>query len=474
MPVPDRDDTNLPGEAPLDPTPHHSPEPRRRVPLHMKIMIGLLLGAVAGLTANYLAAQPVGSAMDADSNGIHDGLDWFAINVADPIGRIFLRLVLMVVLPLVFSALALGVLELGDVRRLGRVGVRTLVYTLVLSGLAVAIGVTLVNVLRPGESLPQDKRESLLAQYSGSAQTAVQSAQKAKSLKDVLLDIIPENPVQEAAGALDGSSKGNGMLSIMFFAVVFGVAMAMTPDRTGVLTKFLEGVFDVTMTIIAFAMRLAPVAVACLVFAITARQGIDILVTLFWFVLTVLVGIGLQMTVVYGTAVYLLGGRNPVQFFRDSSEATLTAFGTSSSNATLPTALRVAADKLLLPREISQFVLTVGATGNQNGTALFEGVVVLFLAQVFGVELSLGQQVTVVLMSILAGVGTAGVPGGSIPLIVVLLTSIGVPGEGIAIILGVDRVLDMCRTTLNVTGDLVLAACVARGESGREAIEAAA
>jgi DAACS family dicarboxylate/amino acid:cation (Na+ or H+) symporter len=221
------------------------------------------------------------------------------------------------------------------------------------------------------------------------------------------------------------------------------------------------------MTIIGFAMRIAPFAVACLVFAITARQGFDILVTLFWFVLTVLLGIALQMFVVYSAAIYLLAKRSPVAFFRDISEAVFTAFGTSSSNATLPTALRVAGDELHLPREISQFVLTVGATGNQNGTALFEGVVVLFLAQVFGVELTLGQQVMVVLMSILAGVGTAGVPGGSLPLIVVLLTSIGVPPEGIGIILGVDRILDMCRTTLNVSGDLVLAACVAHGEESQ-------
>jgi DAACS family dicarboxylate/amino acid:cation (Na+ or H+) symporter len=173
------------------------------------------------------------------------------------------------------------------------------------------------------------------------------------------------------------------------------------------------------------------------------------------------------MFVVYSVAVAVLGGRNPAHFFRDISEAALTAFGTSSSNATLPTSLRVAAENLRLPKEISQFVLTVGATGNQNGTALFEGVVVLFLAQVFGVELTVGQQITVVLMSILAGVGTAGVPGGSLPLIVILLVSIGVPGEGIGIILGVDRLLDMCRTTLNVVGDLVLATCVARGESAK-------
>ena len=189
--------------------------------------------------------------------------------------------------------------------------------------------------------------------------------------------------------------------------------------------------------------------------------GFDILATLGWFVATALVGMLLQLFGVYSLVVWLIGGRKPLQFFRDISEAMLTAFSTSSSNATLPTSLRVAQERLRLPKEISQFVLTIGSTGNQNGTALYEGVVVLFLAQVFGVELSFGQQVTVVLMSILAGVGTAGVPGGSIPLICVVLDTVGVPPEGIALILGIDRILDMCRTVLNVAGDLVLATCVA-------------
>jgi DAACS family dicarboxylate/amino acid:cation (Na+ or H+) symporter len=255
----------------------------------------------------------------------------------------------------------------------------------------------------------------------------------------------------------------------MFFAVIFGVAMAMAPERTGVLRQFLEGLFDVTMTIIGMAMRIAPLAVACLLFAITARQGVGILVTLFWFVLTVVLSIALQMFVIYPLMLVLFGRRSPIGFFRDTSEAFLTAFATSSSNATLPTALRVAGQNLKLPPEIARFVLTVGATGNQNGTALFEGIVVLFLAQVFGIRLETTQQIMIVLMSILAGVGTAGVPGGSLPLIIIILKDNGIPTEGIAIIIGVDRLLDMCRTTLNVIGDLVLATCVSAGEGSPDA-----
>ncbi len=391
--------------------------------------------------------------------------DWLVDNVTTPLGKVFLRLIFMVVVPLVFAALTLGVYGLGDVHRLGRVGLRTLLYTVLLSTIAVLIGVALVNTIRPGGRLDRTKAEVLRTQFESRATGLVQSAKQAKPLRDTLLDIIPENPIQEMVGAVDGSSKGNGMLAVMFFALTFGAALTLIPtDRAESLIRMLQAVFDACMIIIGVAMKLAPFAVAFLIFGVTARLGGDILQTLLWFVLTVFVGLSLQLFVVYSAAIRVLGGMSPMKFFRCVSEAMLTAFGTSSSNATLPTALRTADQRLGLPKEIAHFVLTVGATGNQNGTALYEGVVVLFLAQVFGVDLSFGQQMTVVLMSMLAGVGTAGVPGGSLPLIVIVLRTVGVPGEGIAIILGVDRVLDMCRTVVNVVGDLAIATCVSRGE----------
>ncbi len=440
-------------DAPQVPQTHSEPPAKNengRLPLHTRILIGLVIGAVLGGIANYFSEH-----LDLGK----------VLEVTDTIGRVFLRLVFMVVLPLVISALALGVLELGDLRRLGRVGARTLIFTLILSASSVAIGLGIVNLINPGGRLSDEQRSQLLAQYAKDVASAEKKADEAKSLANTLLDIIPENPLQEMAGAVDGSSKGNGMLAVMFFALMLGVALAMTPERTGTLVSFLEGTFDVSMTVIGIAMRLAPYCVACLVFGITARQGPDVLVTLFWFVATVVVGLALQMFVVYSLVLLGVARRNPWQFFRDISDAALTAFGTSSSNATLPISLRVAREKLRLPPEISRFVLTVGATGNQNGTALYEGVVVLFLAQVFNQDLTFAQQIKVVLMSILAGVGTAGVPGGSIPLIMIVLRSVNVPPEGIAIILGVDRLCDMCRTVLNVTGDLVLATCVAGEET---------
>lgn len=473
------------------PAAHEHGEPRREIPLYAKIFITLLLGGLIGIGLNIFNAPkqvsvPVGE-LQAGEQGLPDPADperrlverkplaWvdpLVTNVIEPIGKVFLRLVLMVVIPLVFSALTLGVVGVGDVRKLGRIGLRTLLITLIFSSAAVFIGVALVNVLQPGKSLSAEQREVLKERYGDESSKREEQAKKAKSLSQSLLDIIPENPLQEMVGAFDGTSPGNGMLSVMFFALIFGIAMTFTLSECETLIKVLEGVFATCMTIIGIAMRLAPLAVGCLFLAITSRLGLDILTTLFWFVLTVMLGLLIQLFVVYPIALLVFGRMSPAFFFRGTLEAFFTAFGTSSSNATLPTALRVADEKLKIPTHISHFVLTVGATGNQNGTALFEGVVVLFLAQLFGVELTLAQQIQVVLMSVLAGVGTAGVPGGSIPLIIVVMQSVGVPAEGIGIILGVDRILDMSRTVLNVIGDLAVAACVAQGETSAEPVAA--
>ncbi|HJT36489.1 MAG TPA: dicarboxylate/amino acid:cation symporter [Pirellulales bacterium] len=442
-------------------------DPPRRIPLHTKIVIGLLVGGALGLTGNWLATQPatagVANPGDANGNGLDDRLDWLTLNIAEPVGKIFLRLMFMVVLPLVFSALALAVVEIGDLRRLGRVGLRTLSFTAILSSIAVLLGITLVGIVKPGRSLSPETRDRLEQRYGGPALAA--KTAHPKRLRDILVDMFPENPLQEMVGAIDGSSKGNGMLAVMVFALIFGAAITAAPGPCATLVGWLEGLNAVSMIVIGWAMRLAPVGAGCLVFAMTAQLGVDVLLTLLWFVLTVLTGLTIHLLITYPVVLLAFSRMSPRRFFRGVREAMLVAFGTSSSNATLPTALKVAESELQLPKEISRFVLTIGATGNQNGTALYEGVVVLFMAQVFGVELSLGQQVQVVLMSILAGVGTAGVPGGSLPLIVVLMQSAGIPGDGIGIILGIDRLLDMCRAVLNVTGDLVVATCVAGATS---------
>jgi DAACS family dicarboxylate/amino acid:cation (Na+ or H+) symporter len=425
-------------------------------PHHPGVMlVGLAIGAILGLTLNvlFVAGQP-------------EMPGWLAtmVYVAEPIGKVFLRLMSMVVVPLVLSALALAIVNIGDPRKLGRLGVKTLLYTAIFSGSAVLLGVGLVNAVQPGKSLSEAKRKELEEKYKSSTEQKLKDAEKNKNLREFLVDLIPENPLQEMVGAIDSSSKGNGMLAVMVFALICGLAMTTAPEKCQGFISFLEGLNHIAMTVIEFAMKLAPLCAGCLVFSITAQLGLDVIRALFAFALTVIGGLLLQLLVVYPAVLLIFARKSPIQFFRQASEAMLVAFGTSSSNATLPTALRVAEEDLKLPPNIASFVLTIGATGNQNGTALFEGVTVLFLAQMTNTHLEISQQLQVVLMSVFAGIGTAGVPGGSIPLVMGVLKSVKVNEQSIGVILGVDRLLDMCRTVVNVTGDLAVACCVARGE----------
>jgi DAACS family dicarboxylate/amino acid:cation (Na+ or H+) symporter len=457
---------------------------RRGLPLHTRILIGLVIGVVLGLIANEFGTCETGLQVnpdadgivakyveylrsDSDKNGRRGWLDDL-IYWVKPVGDIFLRFMFMVVVPMVFSALTLAVVEIGDVRKLGWMGLKTLGFTAILSTSAVLIGVGLVNGFKPGKSLEPQQVQKLRDQFASDVSKKLDQARQAKPIRDVLIDLLPENPLQEMVGAIDGSSKGNGMLAVMVFALVCGIAITSRPEETRTFVGWLEGLYAISMSVIEFAMKLAPAGAGCLVFAMSAQLGFSILKTLILFVITASLGLALQLFVVYSIVVLVFARRSPWSFFRDVSEAMLVAFGTSSSNATLPTAIEVAQEQLKLPKRIANFVLTVGATGNQNGTALYEGVVILFLAQVMGIELTAGQQFTVVLMAILAGVGTAGVPGGSLPLIVGVMQSVGIPGGAIGIIMGVDRILDMCRTVVNVTGDLAIATCVASSEPAED------
>jgi DAACS family dicarboxylate/amino acid:cation (Na+ or H+) symporter len=424
----------------------------RAIPLHTKILIGLVLGAVVGGTLN--------SVMGAGA----PQLTFVADHITNPIGQLFLRLLLLIVVPLVFSSLVVGVAGLGDLRRIGRIGVKSLIYTVVISAISVVIGLVLANTIKPGKRIDPEVGAQLQAKYAKDAEARVSSAISAPQESDaamlkVVKTIVPTN-VFYAVGR-----ETPDMLGLMFFALFLGICLALLPAETAApLLAVLNAVFEATQVAIQIIMRLGPVAVFCLLFTMTARFGFGLLVSLGWFVMTVLLGLALHMFGVFSASVALLSRINPIEFFRRIKTVMITAFSTSSSNATLPTALRVSEENLGVPREINSFVLTVGATANQNGTALFEGVTVLFLAQLAGVDLTIGQQIMVVYLAILGGVGTAGVPSGSIPFIIVVLAQIGVNPALIAIILGVDRILDMCRTTLNVVGDLTIATYVARSE----------
>lgn len=420
---------------------------RGRLPLHTRILLGAVVGASFGVTLHLLA-------------GGEPWLDGLIRYGTRPIGQIFLRLLLMLVVPLIFAALALGVAGLGDLRSLGRVGLKTLVYTVVVSTIAVLVGLFLVNTLQPGSGLSDELRARLLVGAAERA-TVVSAAPAPKSGIDLLVQIVPDNAIRAAASG--------DMLAWMFFALMTGVGLCLV--RSEAVLRFeqvLQGAYEVLMRLIHLVIGFAPIGVAALLFTLTAELGWEILGQLGSYVGVVVLALAFHQIVVYSIAVRVLGGMSPLRFFRGIQEAMVTAFSTASSNATLPTALKVAEEELRLPKRISRFVLTIGATANQNGTALFEGVTVLFLAQFYGVTLSLEHQLLVLFVCILAGVGTAGIPGGSLPVIAALLGAVGVPLEGLGLIVGVDRFLDMCRTVINVSGDLAAAVVVSRGESDRE------
>ena len=405
------------------------------------MLAGFVIGLIGGLLVKFTAG---------DAGWVQDVTTY----VTGPIGQIFLRLLFMLVIPLLFAALVTGVAEMGDIAALRRVGVRTLIFTVLLSGLSVAIGLALVNLLRPGAGVDPAMARELLAQAGQGAASIVQKSREAPGALDSALGIIPANVIRAAAD--------DDILAVMFFALAFGIGIVLTgSEKTATLQSAIEGVLEVAMTLIGYVIRLAPIAVACFMFNLAALFGADILVRLGAYMATVLGALLIQLLIVYSLGVWLAAGMSPLAFFRGSQEAMVMAFSTASSNATLPTSLRIAESELKLPRKVARFVLTIGATANQNGTAIFEGVTVIFLAQFFGVELSILQQLTVMLVCILGGIGTAGVPAGSLPVVAIILGMVGVPPTAIGLVLGVDRLLDMCRTALNVTGDLAIASMVA-------------
>ncbi len=413
------------------------------MPLHNRILLGLLVGAVTGVATNGAFGRTA-----AVEKLVHFG--------TEPLGKMWLSSLIMVVIPLILSTLSLGVAGLGDLKRLGRIGAITLVCFLSLTTLSTVLGLAVMNTLQPGKGLDPAVKEQLLETYKGQAAGAMGLSQGGFGI-DLLVKIVPRNPVKAAA-------EGD-MLAIIFFALVIGAALTALPrERAKPMHEFLDSLGHVTVAIIEMVMKLAPFGVFCLIFSVTARFGFDLLFSLLKYVVTIVACLAFFQFVGYAVIVKAVARRSPGEFFRKIRIVMITAFSTSSSNATLPTTIRVGQEGLGLPREIAGFVLPLGATMNMNGTSLFEGATVLFLAQVFGVDLSLGQQLVVVIMAVITAIGTAGIPGGSIPLLMMVLGMVGVPMEGIAIILGVDRILDMCRTVLNVTGDLVTATIVERFE----------
>jgi DAACS family dicarboxylate/amino acid:cation (Na+ or H+) symporter len=413
--------------------------------LHTKILLGLVVGAVLGIVTNLLTDGAPAT-------------EQFVSSVTEPIGRVWLNALIMVVIPLIVSTLSVGIAGLGSLKRLGRIGVVAMLSFLSLTALSTILGLTAVNLIKPGEGLDASVTQRLMDTYQGDSD-AMGLADGAFGI-DLFVRIVPRNPVQAAA---------NGeMLAVIFFALMIGVGLTIVPKEKGQpLLNFLESLGQVTIAIIGLAMKVAPLGVACLIFSVTARFGFEILFNLLKYIMTVVGSLAIFFVVGYSLILRFVAKRDPIEFMKRARVVILTGFSTSSSNATLPTTMRVAREELGISKAVAGFVLPLGATMNMNGTALFEGITVLFIAQVFGVNLSLSSQLIVILMSVVTAIGVAGVPGGSIPLLMMVLGIVGVPVEGIAIVLGVDRILDMCRTTLNVGGDLVTASIVDRFEGGR-------
>ena len=336
--------------------PREGTTPNRRLPLHTKILIGLIIGAAGGGSLKAVLGEDSGA------------LTWTVDHITDPIGQLFLRLLLMIVVPLVFSALVIGVAGIGDVRKLGRVGLKSFAYTLVLSAISVGIGLTLANTVRPGTRIDAATRDELMERYSTDAQKVADAATQPGStdtpLMSVVKTLVPSNPIASVARPTPD------MLGLMFFALFFGVALTLINKASAApVVSFLTSVYEAVAKLIGLIMKFAPVAVGCLLFTMTARFGFGFLISLGWFVGTVLVGLGVHMIVVYSISVKFLSKIPPLEFFRRVKTVIITAFSTSSSNATLPTALRVSEENLGVPRSINSFVLTVGATANQNGSA---------------------------------------------------------------------------------------------------------
>ncbi len=404
----------------------------KNMELHTKIILGLVFGAVFGVL--------VGPKSE----------------ILQPIGDIFLRLITMIVLPLVFSSLFVGTASLGDVKKLGRIGAKTLLFYLITTVVAITIGLIAVNNIKPGKYVKKETKEQLYKNYVTNKKISFEKVQKT-SLVDTLVNIIPKNPFK--------SFVKSDMLQVIFIAILFGMAATLLPKgRETPLLEFFNSVSDISIKVVDIIMKFAPYGVFALLAAIIGKYGYKILLTLITYSLTVVLGLFIHTFIILPIFVKLLSKISIKEFLKKMRDVMLLAFSTSSSNATLPVTMETVEKKFNVPSYISSFVLPLGATINMNGTALYQGVAAVFIAQVYGIKLTLGGQLTIVLTATLAAIGTAGVPGVGIIMLAMILRAINVPVEGIALILGVDRILDMLRTISNVLGDAAAAIVIAKSE----------
>ncbi|MBX3043245.1 MAG: dicarboxylate/amino acid:cation symporter [Candidatus Kapabacteria bacterium] len=377
--------------------------------------------------------------------------------VIKPIGDIFIRLLSFLAIPLVIASLVVGAASLGDVKKLGKIGLKTFTFYIVTTAIAITIGLIIANVIRPGEQLPVESKQRLMESFESDSPATNISQNLDIDLIDFIVKIVPKNP-------FDALANGN-MLQIVFFTVFFGISLTFVSEnaRNSVLGVF-SGTSDTLIKMVGFVMLLAPYGVFALISATVADFGFEIISTLVWYIFSVLLGLFLHMSLVYLPIVKIFTKVPVKDFLLAMRNAQAIAFSTSSSAATLPVTMDCVENNLNVPKKISGFVLPLGATINMDGTALYQGVAAVFIAQVYGMDLGLTEQLTIVFTAVLASIGTAPVPGVGIIMLVMILQSVHIPAEGIALIIGVDRILDMARTINNITGDAAVTIAVAAGE----------
>jgi Na+/H+-dicarboxylate symporter len=422
----------------------------KKIPLHTQIIAGLILGLIFGLTV---------IRTDIPSS--------WTIDYIKPVGTIFINGLKMIAMPLVLASLIIGVSNLGDISKLSRIGGKTIITFILTTVVAITVGLTLVNVFKPGKSLPVETRESLMALYEGDVSTKSDAAAKFQDQSPLqpIVDMVPEN-------FFLATTDNAAMLQVVFFAIIAGIALLQIPkSKAAPVIAFFDGFNDVIIQIVNYIMLIAPYGVFALMASLIVEiagdnpdSAFDLLYALLKYSLIVLGGLFFMMLVVYPLLLKSFTRVPYLQFFKSIRPAQLLAFSTSSSSATLPVTMKIAEEELGVSEEISSFVLPLGATINMNGTSLYQSVAAVFIAQALGMELSFSQQLMIVLTSTLAAIGSAGVPGAGLIMLIVVLESIGVPAAGIALIMAPDRILDMFRTVINVTGDIVVTTVVASTE----------
>ncbi len=403
------------------------------VQLLNKILLGLLFGLLAGIA---FQSQ---------------------ISEVKPVGTAFLRLIQMIVVPLVLASLIVGTASLGDPKKLGRIGIKTFAFYLTTTAFAITIGLILANVFKPGSGIDPQIQAQLLQNYQGIATEKIAKVGGGKGVMDTLLDIIPTNPV--------GALSNGKMLQIIFFAIFTGIALTVVPkEKASIVIKAFDGFNEAMLQIVHMVIKMAPYGVFALIADAVGSFGLAIIFTLFKYTIVTTAGL-ILMTLVYPIFAKIFAGFSPVEYLKAIRPAQVIAFSTSSSSATLPVSMDVAEENLGVSNNIASFVLPLGATVNMDGTALYQGVASVFIAQVYGIHLGIADQLTIVLMATLASIGTAAAPGVGLLMLVMILKQVGIPLEGIALILSVDRLLDMFRTTVNVSSDLTASVVVAATEN---------